>query len=259
MNNATKVQHFLELHQQNEPLMIGNVWNVPSARVFQKAGFQAIATSSAAVAEALGYRDGEELSFEEYLFIVKRIRASVDLPLSVDLETGFGKTTGEVISNIEKLSQLGVVGINIEDSSVANGVRRIHDAGTFSKKLTEIVVGLKSRNIPMFINTRCDTFLLRMADARDEAIRRMNIYEQTGINGIFLPCITDINDIKATASATRLPLNVLCMPNLPDFELLGKVGVKRISMGDFAYAYLYKDLDRAVRKVMADGSFAAFF
>src|SRR5262249_26319728 len=133
MNN---VQYFIDLHKQADPLMIANVWNAESAKVFERTGFKAIATSSAAVAEALGYRDGEEMSFEEYLFIVKRIRASVNLPLSVDLETGFGKTPDEIISNIEKLSQLGVVGINIEDSSITNGTRKIHDAATFSRKLS---------------------------------------------------------------------------------------------------------------------------
>ena len=252
-------QYFIDLHHQDEPLLIGNVWNAQSAMVFQKLGFQAIATSSAAVAEALGYKDGEDISFDEYLFIVKRIKASTNLPLSVDLETGFGKTTGEVISNIERLHKLGVVGINLEDSSIQNGARSIHDAAWFAKKLSDITSGLKEKNIRMFINARCDTFILRIPDARAEAIRRMNIYEQAGADGIFLPCITDLDDIKAAASSTRLPLNVLCMPNLAGFKSLKSAGVRRISMGDFAYAWLYKELENVTTTILADGNFSALF
>jgi 2-methylisocitrate lyase-like PEP mutase family enzyme len=256
MNNT---QYFTDLHAQNDPLMIANVWNAQSATVFTKLGFKALATSSAAVAEALGYRDGEEMSFEEYVFIVKRILASSKLPLSVDLETGFGKSTDEVIANIELLHKIGVAGINIEDSSIQDGTRRIHDAGVFASRLSQIISSLRTKNIRIFINTRCDAFILRMPDARAEAIRRIKIYEPTGVDGIFLPCITDIDDIKAAVQSTRLPLNVLCMPNLPDFKSLKSAGVRRISMGDFVYAYLYKELEHVAGRIMAAGNFSPLF
>lgn len=253
------VEHFISLHQQEYPLLIGNSWNARSAMIFGKLGFQALATSSAAVAEALGYRDGEDISFEEYLFIVKRIAASTKLPLSVDLETGFGKTIGEIVSNILRLREAGVVGINLEDSSLQNGARKIHDPASFAKKLSDIISGLRSNNQEIFINARIDTYILRMPDARDEAIRRINIYGQTGINGIFVPCITDINDIRVVVASTKLPVNVMCMPDLPDFKTLKAAGVKRISLADFPYAHVYKELENATVKVLADGNFAAFF
>lgn len=253
------IQHFINLHQQNEPLIIGNSWNARSAMTFEKLGFKALATSSAAVAEALGYRDGEEIPFDEYLFIVKRIKASTRLPLSVDMETGFGKTAEEVVANLQRLHEAGVVGINIEDSSIQNGTRKLHDAAWFAKKLSDITSALKAKNIRIFINTRIDTFILRMPDARDESIRRIDIYQQTGADGIFLPCITDIDDIKAVVAATQLPINVMCMPNLPDFKTLRSVGVKRISLADFPYGYAYGELETATQKVLADGNFSAFF
>ena len=101
----TKVQKFRHLHSQEKPLLIGNVWNVQSAKIYEKLNFQAIATSSAAIAHSLGYNDGEEMSFSEYLFMIKRILKSTHLPLSVDLEAGYGKTTEEIF---ELLRLLGI-------------------------------------------------------------------------------------------------------------------------------------------------------
>jgi hypothetical protein len=124
------------------------------------------------------------------------------------------------------------------------------------KKLSGITSALRSNNQQIFINTRIDPFILRMPEARDESIRRINIYQQTGVDGIFLPCITDIGDIRAAVSSTKLPINVLCMPDLPDFKMLKAAGVKRISMGDFAYAHIYKELEKATVKVLADGTFS---
>src|SRR6187551_164728 len=101
MNTKNQFETFNALHHQSEPLLIGNVWNVQSAKVFEKLKFKAIATSSAAVAETLGYADGEQMSFEEYLFVIRHIMKAVPLPLSVDLEAGYGTTANEVAKNID--------------------------------------------------------------------------------------------------------------------------------------------------------------
>src|SRR6187551_2268307 len=123
MNTKNQFETFNALHHQREPLLIGNVWNAQSAKVFEKLNFKAIATSSAAVAETLGYADGEQMSFEEYMFVVKHIARAVPLPLSVDLESGYGLDASDVAENILKLSKAGAVGINIEDSILRNGKR----------------------------------------------------------------------------------------------------------------------------------------
>ncbi len=256
MNNF---KNFNKLHQQADPLLMANVWNAQSAKVMEKLNVQAIATSSSAVAATLGYVDGEVMSFEEYFFVIKRIRNSTQLPLSVDMETGYGSSVKEIVDNIKRLHEIGVVGINIEDSIIMNGSRAIADAGTFAEKLREISVGLSTQNIDMFINVRCDAYLLGLADAKKEGIRRIKLYELQGIHGIFLPCITDIEDIEASVKATRLPLNVMCMPDLPDFEALKLAGVKRISMGGFLNHSIYNDMERKMQQVLSSGSFAGLF
>ena len=133
---------FVKLHQQDEPLLIANVRNAQSARLFEKLKFKALATSSAAVASTLGYSDGEQMSFDEYLFVVKRISAVSSVPLSVDLEGGYGAIADEVVSNIKALVEEGVVGINVEDSTMVSGTRKILDAGVFADKLAQISAGL---------------------------------------------------------------------------------------------------------------------
>lgn len=107
---------FFALHRQIRPLIIANVWDAMSARAAWQAGYSAIGTSSAAIAAMLGYSDGENMSFDELLFIVRRLKAVCPLPLTVDMETGYGRSTGQVIENLVSLATEGVVGVNLEDS-----------------------------------------------------------------------------------------------------------------------------------------------
>jgi 2-methylisocitrate lyase-like PEP mutase family enzyme len=250
---------FKELHTQEEPLLLGNVWDVQSARVLEKLGFKAIGTSSAAVAEMLGYKDGEGMPFEEYFFIVKRIKQSTGIPFTVDLEGGYGKTDAAIVKNIQRLSELGVAGINFEDSVVSNGARTIVSAEAFASKLNSIVSQLRSLKIDIFINVRCDAFLLGLAEARKEALRRIALYEKTGVHGIFLPCITADDDIRAATQATPLPVNVMCMPALPGFDQLKSLGVKRISMGNFVNGAIYKRMEELCAAIIREKNFAPMF
>jgi 2-methylisocitrate lyase-like PEP mutase family enzyme len=252
-------EQFKALHQQTEPLLLGNVWNVQSAVILQKQQYKAIATSSMAIAETLGYQDGEQMPFDEYLLIIKRIKASTTIPLSVDLEAGYGETEEEIVKNIKLLHNLGIAGINIEDSVVNNYSRSIVSADDFTKKLAGITARLKALNINIFINVRCDTFLLGLPNACVEAVNRINLYEKSGVNGIFFPCITAIDDIKTTVNCTRLPVNVMCMPGLPDFEVLRSLGVKRISMGSFLNNAVYKRAELLSQNIIRERNFSSLF
>lgn len=254
-----RFEEFKKLHYNEIPFLLGNVWNVPTAVQYEKLGFKAIGTSSAAIASELGYEDGENMSFEEYFFMIKRITSAVKIPLSVDLEAGYGNTAEEIISNIVKLHEIGIVGINLEDSVVNNGIRNLENTVEFAEKVKTIVEGLTKRNIAIFINIRCDVFLLNLENALKEAKQRIKIYESCGIDGIFLPCITNENDIKEIAVFTKLPLNVMCMPNLPNFKVLNMLGVKRISMGNFFNNYLNSQFEKLTKRVLKENSFVSIF
>jgi len=238
---TTKFEQFHKLHHEPRLFVLPNVWNAKSARLFQEKDFPALATSSAAVAESLGYQDGEQMPFSSYLFIIRRIVAATQLPLSVDLEMGYGPTADAIYTNILSLVDLGVVGINLEDSAIHQGTRFLDTAKTFAHTLETIKNRLAADNIDLFINVRCDTYLLDVKDKEKETEQRIKLYENSGADGIFLPCIREEQDIASAVDTTRLPLNVMYIPGLPDLEVLGALGVKRVSMGPYAFNKVYEN------------------
>ncbi len=242
------------MHESELPLIICNVWDVPSAQIARRLGFRAIGTSSAAIAAMLGYRDGEEISFEEVFYIVQRIRSAVDLPLTVDIEAGYGATADQVARNIILLNDLGVCGVNIEDS-YCNPGRTLLGVDVFAGKLAEICKILAESECEIFVNVRTDTFLLGLENALEETIIRGNRYREAGADGIFVPCITSNNDISEVVSQLSLPLNVMCTPRMPNFEVLGGLGVKRISMGNYAFDKVGQLLDEELSTILTDNSF----
>jgi 2-methylisocitrate lyase-like PEP mutase family enzyme len=257
MKNNFKL--FQSLHNGPDVLIIGNVWNVQSAKVFEQLGVKAIATSSYAVAESLGYDDGEEMSFDEYLFIVNRIAASTTLPLSVDLEAGYGSTAEQIASNITRLAEIGVSGINIEDSRIKDKTRTIENAELFADRIKSVCKELNKRNVEIFINLRSDVYLLNLPAAAEEAGKRIKAYESTGAHGLFFPCLTDLSQISVLTQQTQLPVSVMCMPNLPSFDALQNAGIKRISMANFLNKKLYTDMQGLAKTALENRSFGSWF
>lgn len=250
---------FTQLHKSDKTLLLGNVWNVQSAKVYEKLNFNAIGTSSAAIANSLGYEDGENISFEEYFNLVKKISENTKMPLSVDLEAGFGNDIDTIFSNIKRLAEIGIAGINIEDSTVKNSNRSILPVDFFTEKLNQLCNKLNKEKINIFINVRTDTYLLNLENKLNETEKRIRMYENANIHGIFIPCITNINEIEELVNSTKLPINVMCMPNLPDFNTLSKIGVKRISMGNFINDFVYTQMERKMNEIISDQNFNSLF
>lgn len=253
-----KSHKFNALHQQSTPLIICNVWDVASAKMGEKLGFSAIGTSSAAIASMLGYEDGEEMAFDELLYIVKRIVTCSNLPLTVDIEAGYSQDPLKTAHYIKALADIGVVGINIEDSKVYE-TRTILDENSFAGYLSAIKGQLIKDQVEIFINVRTDTFLLGEGDVLAETQKRASLYEVAGADGLFVPCITQNNDIRAIVNCIELPVNVMCMPNLADFESLKALGVKRISMGNFLFDKLQEDLEERLTQIQQASSFQSIF
>ncbi|TMP27603.1 isocitrate lyase/phosphoenolpyruvate mutase family protein [Pseudoalteromonas rubra] len=252
------MQHFTQLHQQTTPLLLANVWDAASAKAAQQAGYQAIGTSSAAVASVLGYEDGEQLPFDELHFMVSRIASVTSLPLSVDIEAGYSRDPLQIAKHIQQLAQLGVVGVNLEDSLVGS-TRTLTHAGEFAECLASVRSHLITQQTDIFINVRCDAFLLGLENAREEALHRAQQYQQAGADGLFLPCIVKPADIQAITHACALPLNVMAMPDLPDINTLAGLGVKRISMGNFAFEGMHTHLNTALEQIRLQGNCAPLF
>ena len=255
----SKFRKFKDLHLAAALLVLPNVWDAKSALLFQENGFPAVATSSAAVADSLGYPDGEGMPFGDYLFVINRILSVVEIPLSVDMEMGFGASDEEIYGNFVRLIELGVVGVNIEDSFIDQSRRFLKDAEVVAKTIGYIKTRLKADGLDLFINIRCDTYLLGVDDKQQETRRRLKMYEAAGADGIFLPCIAGPEDISDAVDNTGLPVNVMCVPGLPDFETLSKLGVKRASMGPYLFSKVYQEIGKLSTAITGGGSFFPLF
>jgi 2-methylisocitrate lyase-like PEP mutase family enzyme len=251
--------NFAELHNQNEPLLIANVWDAVSAVAAQKAGYQALGTSSAAIAATLGYEDGQSMPFDELLYMVTRIRAVSNLPLSVDMEAGYGDSAEEITANLKRLAQTGVSGVNLEDSRVINQVRQLDDASAFSATLKSVCNALKSEGYGLFMNVRTDTYLLGHERALQETLLRGQLYKAAGADGLFVPCLTSEIDMSLIAESIALHLNVMCMPDLPSFGRLKLAGVSRISMGNFVHSALQSKLTDLMYAIRSHQTFEGLF
>ena len=252
---TTNFKKFNDLHYGKNLFILPNAWNAKSALLFQEKGFPATGTSSAAVAASLGYEDGEGMPFEDYLFIIRRILNTVKIPVTVDIEMGYGKTNKQIAENIQQLVELGVAGINIEDSVITNSERSLKNTSEFAKTIEHIKNHLTAKDISIFINIRCDTYLLDVMNKQKETNTRLTEYQNTGADGIFLPCISNEKDIAEAVSNTKLPLSVMCIPGLPAFEKLDELGVKRASMGPFMFNRVYKEAEALSQKIIDKKNF----
>ena len=251
-------ERFVALHKNEAPLLLGNIWDVNSAIILKNAGYKAIGTSSQAVAKSLGYEDGEQMPFDSLLQLARRVIEIVKIPFSVDMEGGYSRSTKEIIEKLEKLHETGVVGINLEDT-VVHTSRQLQDVEEFQKTISVIAEHISRNNLKMFLNIRTDGFLLNMPTALKETLTRIESYEKAGADGIFIPCITSKDDIKVVVSATDLPVNVMCMPGLPNFDDLKSLGVKRISTGPFLHSYANKKTEEILSKILLDNNFSSLF
>jgi 2-methylisocitrate lyase-like PEP mutase family enzyme len=254
----TTFETFRQLHYNETPLLIGNVWDVTSAKVFERCGYRAIATSSAAVARSWGYEDGENIPFDLLLKVVERIISNTNIPFSVDMEGGYSRDISKIIQNIEKLYELGVVGINIEDS-VKGEKPYMQSINNFQKIISSITNHLEQKNIKMFVNARTDAFVRKLPSPITETLKRIKVYEDAGANGIFVPLISDKKEIKEVVSATMLPVNVFSTPQLPTFKELTELGVKRISMASSAHGATAKSLEKIIQTILEDQSFKSLY
>jgi 2-methylisocitrate lyase-like PEP mutase family enzyme len=246
---------FPQLHAQRSPFILGNIWDVSSARAFESSGYKAIGTSSQAVAMANGYEDGEELPFLQLLYLAKKVVEAVRIPFTVDLEGGYARTIHGITGNITRLHDIGVAGINLEDT-IPGDTRKLLPPGEFIKILSAVADHIHKNNLKVFVNVRTDGFLLGLPNAPEESIRRIKLYQDSGADGIFVPCIVAPADIRAVVNSTYLPVNVMCMPSLPSFEELASLGVKRISMGGFLFHKMRTETERLANAILRDGNFS---
>jgi len=243
----TDFDKFYQLHHQSKPLLIANAWNVTSALVIENAGYDAIATSSGAIADSLGYKDGEVIPFSELLYVIKRIKSCISLPLSVDMERGYAKDFETLTDNIQRIIDLGVAGINIEDAEGED---------PYLEKLTCIKDYLEKTGQKLFINARTDAFLLKLSSPLETTLKRARRYQDAGADGLFVTGVQETNIIKEICSSTALPVNVVGVSKLSSINRLAECGVRRISMAVLLFKATYSQMGHIANKILKDQSLA---
>lgn len=249
--NPAAAATFSALHSGPAVLVLANAWDPGSARLIEDLGGKAVATSSAAVAWAHGWPDGDALPLSLLAETTRAIAATIGVPLSVDAEGGYAATPEEAAANVAALVEAGAAGINIEDG---DGPPEL-----LAAKIRAIRAMAEARGVALFINARADVYLRGLAPAETavaETLRRAALYAEAGASGLFVPGLADADAIRAVAAGTRLPLNLLARPALPDAAGLAALGVRRLSAGSNLAQMAWATVEDAARDFLATGASA---
>jgi len=262
MGAGTQQQHaetFRALHSKGDPLVLFNAWDVATARAIAK-NSPAIATSSGAVAAALGYADGENVPLDTVAGLVSRITASVSVPVSIDLEAGYGDTADAAANAAARIMKAGAIGINIEDGLVG-GKRQLVNPDQHAAKIRAVRDTAQELGIDLFINARTDPFLLKFGSpdqCLNEVARRANIYADAGADGIFVPGLNDLALIEKFVQLTPLPVNIMVTQGVPEIRDLARAGVRRVSLGPWPMMAAMRVIGQAAAAVAASKQYGTF-
>jgi 2-methylisocitrate lyase-like PEP mutase family enzyme len=251
-----KAEDFRALHHGKRILILPNGWDVPSARVFEDAGFPAVATSSAGMLVSLGYPDGEVISRDEFVSAVGRIAKVLSVPLSADIVAGFGKTTKEVLVTVKAIMKTGAVGINIED--FAHATKKLYPIERQVENIKAMRKLGETMRIPLVINARTDTLRFGEGDEQarfKEAVRRAIAYRDAGADCVYPMGLVDVTSIATFVKALDFPINVMVRKGLPPISELERLGVARVSFGPSPSYSAMGLLKRAAKEVIVQGTY----
>jgi 2-methylisocitrate lyase-like PEP mutase family enzyme len=246
MSQAQKAEDFAKLHVKGSPIRLYNAWDAGSAKAVFEAGAKAIATSSWAVAEAHGYRDGETIPLNFVEQVIGRIIATIDAPVTVDFEGGYSDDDKILKKNIGRLIDLGAIGINFEDRIVQG--KGLYSADIQARRIAAIREIAESKGVKFFINARSDVFF-QGGDPDgfvDEALARGAQYTSAGASGIFLPGLKEEKIIERLCDAFSLPVNLLAADKEAANKRFAELGVARISWGAAPHIEAMKSVKKAV-------------
>jgi 2-methylisocitrate lyase-like PEP mutase family enzyme len=250
MSEKDKATRFADLHTKGAPLVLYNIWDAGSAAAVAKAGAPAVATSSWSVAEAQGYRDGEDIPVEFLNQIVARIVDSVDVPVTADFEGGYTEDDEQLADNVSRLLDIGVVGINFEDRVVKGS--GLYPIDRQASRVAVIRQAADRTGVPLFINARTDLFLGQGNDPNsvtDEAIDRAKAYAAAGGSGFFIPGLQEKELIARICEGSPLPVNVMVFDGVPPNTELADIGVARLSYGNGPYLRVLNALEQDFLKL----------
>ena len=255
MNQRAKAEALRDLHIPGDPLLLLNAWDAASAVVIARGGARAVATSSAAAANALGYADGQHLTRDQMLGAVAAIAGAVDLPVTADMEAGYGDEPEAAAATARGVVEVGAVGLNMED--LRDGGDDLLPIDRFSAKIAAVRAVGEETGIPLVLNARTDVFLGGIGDPDsrlDHAVERGNAYLDAGADCIFVPGVIDTAVITAVVQGIHGPISILAVPGSPPLSDLKALGVARISTGSGPYRAALALARRMAQEAYGQGS-----
>jgi 2-methylisocitrate lyase-like PEP mutase family enzyme len=259
-DQAEKARKFLALHKGPKTLLLPNAWDVASARIFEEAGFPAIATTSAGVANSLGYPDGQHIRPDEMLEVVRRIAEAVSVPVTADMEAGYGQTPEEVAATARGVLEAGAVGMNLEDT-IEERPDSLADLNLQKERIRAILEVARSAGIPLVLNARSDVILAGVGEPATRAqrtIERLEAYREAGAQSLFAPGVKDKETIARLARGVHGPLNILATAGTPPIAELEKIGVARVSLGSGPMRATMGLVARIARQLREEGTYSLF-
>lgn len=255
--SASRADILHSLHVPGDPLLLANAWDVASARIVESSGASAIATTSAGVAWSIGTADGDQLGRDRAIDVIARIAAAVDVPVTADLESGYGTTPAEVAETVSRALEVGAVGINLEDARYDAGepLRSIEEQ---CERIAAARSAADQAGIRLFLNSRTDTYLRAVGDPEhrmQDTLERAAAYVEAGADGIFVPGVADLSVIGELTGRLEVPLNVLAGPGSPTVAELARLGVARISLGSAIAQAAYGLVRRAAADLLGNGDY----
>lgn len=246
-NRLEQAKQFSDLHVRGRPLVLFNSWDPGSAKAVAATGAKAIATGSWSVAAAFGFEDGEKMPWPLALANLERIAAAVDVPVTVDLESGYA----DIANTVKQAVAAGAIGFNFEDGKI--GKEGLYSPEEQSARIQAARKAADGSLVGVFINARMDLFLRADPSTHsdrmvDEALARAEAYAKAGADGFFVPGLTDPEKIARICSGTPLPVNVMASPGADKLKECAELGVARISYGPHPYRLAMQALQQAAKE-----------
>jgi 2-methylisocitrate lyase-like PEP mutase family enzyme len=252
-----KATAFAAMHRGPKILLLPNVWDAASAVIVRQAGFSALATSSAGIAFSLGYPDGQKISRDEMLAAVARITKCVDVPVTADVEAGYGPRPEDAAETTRGVLEAGAVGMNLEDAT-GDVDNPLADLQLQVEKIRAVRQVAVSSGVPVVLNARTDAYLLHVGKPEkryDLALSRISAFRDAGADCLFVPGVNDVETIQRFVRDLKFPLNILAGPGLPPVAELEKLGVARVSLGSGVMRATLGHLQRIAAEVKNAGTY----
>jgi 2-methylisocitrate lyase-like PEP mutase family enzyme len=255
----SKAMAFREMHRGPKILVLPNAWDVASARIFEEAGFGAIATTSAGVAFSLGYPDGQKISRVEMLARVARIAKAVKVPVTADVEGGYGDRPEDAARTARELVESGGVGMNLEDAT-NNAADPLIELPLQVEKIQAVREAALKTGVLLVLNARTDVYLAEVGPPEkryDQTVRRLLAFRDAGADCVFVPGLRDAETIGRLVEDLKCPVNILVGPGSPSAPELEKLGVARVSVGSAPMRATLGLVSRIAQELKKTGTYAA--